>query len=58
MPHLFRRHVEVVHYAVIRHNGKSLVFVVKGDCFELVVYFYLTETQVVVEKLGHRLEEA
>ena len=55
---LLRRDVEVVHYAVVRHDCESFVFVIEGDRLQFVVYFDLAQAQIVVKELGHRLQEA
>lgn len=58
MPDLLRRQVNVVHYAVIRHDRKSFIFVVKGDGLRLVVYFDLCHAEVVVKILEDSLQES
>jgi len=50
--------VDVVHDAIVRHNGESFVFFVESNRLQFVVYFNFGQAQVVIEELGHRFQKA
>ncbi len=54
---LFLGNVEEVEDAIMTHDCESSVALVKCDCLESLLHFYLGQTQVTVEILAHHFQE-